>query len=108
MSSEYIRIGTDGGGSVEINLKQPGYKKPGDVSVVITTPTGAEHKIDQRSEVSGFMKLSLAEIVQIVDKMVVDTREEARRNRKFTPVDDCEEGTVLSPADMARIRHLEI
>jgi hypothetical protein len=38
----------------------------------------------------------------------VDTREEARRNRKVSPVDDCAEGTILSPADMARIRHLEI
>ena len=79
MGSEYIRIGTDTGGAVEISLRQPQYKKPGDISVKITTPTGAEHKIDHPKDVSGFMKLSLAEIVQIVDKMVVDTREEARR-----------------------------
>lgn len=79
MSSEYIRIGTDMGGAVEINLRQSKYKTPGDISVKITTPTGAEHKIDHPKDVSGFMKLSLAEVVQIVDKMVVDTREAARR-----------------------------
>ena len=99
--SEYIRIGMDAGGVVEINLKQPGYKKPGNVSIVITTPTGAEHKIDHPKDVSGFMKLSISEIIQIADKMVVDTREEARRNRKVSPVPE-------ESSDLKRIRYLEI
>jgi hypothetical protein len=101
MGSEYIRIGTDNGGSVEINLKKPGYKNPGNISVVISTPTGAEHKIDHPKDVSGFMKLSLAEVVQIVDKMVVDTREEARRNSKASLAGDGSSGSK-------RIRYLEI
>ena len=100
MGSEYIRIGTDSGGVVEINLKQPGYKKPGNVSVVISTPTGAEHKIDHPKEVSEFLKVSIGEIIQIADKMVADTREEARRNRKVPSMEES--------SDLQRIRHLEI
>ena len=82
MKAEYIRLGTDRGGSVEITLRP--VHKGGEKSVKITAPTGAEFKYDHPKDVSEFLKLSLAEILGIVDNLVDESRVEARETTKKT------------------------
>jgi hypothetical protein len=79
IKSEFIRIGTDRGGSVEITLREDRYQKPGEKSVKITAPAGAEFKIDHPKDVSEFLKLSIGEILGMVENLVDSSQEDARR-----------------------------
>ena len=77
-NSEFIRIGTDRGASVEVTLRPGRHGKPGEKSVVIRTPTGTEFKYDHPKDVSEFLKLSLAEILGITDNLVNESLATAR------------------------------
>ena len=72
MGSEYIRIGTDSGGVVEITLRPAQYKRPAERTVVIRTSMGSEFKYDHPKDVGEFLKLPLSEIIQITDKLNTD------------------------------------
>ena len=52
IKSEYIRIGSDRGGEVEIVLRPDRFGKTGSKSVVFRTPAGAEFKLDHPKDVS--------------------------------------------------------
>ena len=108
MKAEFARLGTDRGGQIEIVLRPDQYKKPGEKSVTILTPTGAEFKYDHPKDVSEFLKLSLAEILGIVDKLIDDSKETARRERAKTSqkVSNCE--GPLGAETYRKLRHLEI
>lgn len=81
MKAEYVRLGTDRGGQIEIVLRPDQYKRPGEKSVTITVPTGAEFKYDHPKDVSEFLKLSLAEVLGIVDNLIEDARARSRQER---------------------------
>jgi len=108
MKAEFIRLGTDRGGSIEIVLRPDQYKRPGEKSVTILTPTGAEFKYDHPKDVSEFLKLSLAEILGIVDNLIDDSKEKARRERAKTSrkVVNCD--GPLGAETYRKLRHLEI
>lgn len=99
MKAEFIRLGTDRGGSIEIVLRPDQYKRPGEKSVTISTPTGGEFKYDHPKDVSEFLKLSLGEILGIVDKLVDEERAKVRNSRQRSYNED---------SDLRRIRHLEL
>ena len=82
IKSEYIRIGSDRGGEVEITLRPDRFGKTGGKSVVFRTPTGAEFKLDHPKDVSGVLSQSLAEVLGMLDKLVDDSQAEARETTK--------------------------
>ena len=115
MKAEYIKLGTDRGGKLEIVLREDQYKKPGEKSVTITAPSGAEFKYDHPKDVSNFLKLSLAEILGIVDNLIDDSREESRRKRakvaaKVSPERLAHKVSAgpLGAETYRKLRHLEI
>ena len=102
MKAEYIRLGTDQGGQIEIVLRPDQYKRPGEKSVTITVPTGGEFKYDHPKDVSEFLKLSLAEILGIVDNLIEDAR-----GRASQPAVNTARATS-GQSERKRLRYLEL
>jgi len=106
MKAEYVRLGTDRGGQIEIVLRPDQYKRPGEKSVTITVPTGAEFKYDHPKDVSEFLKLSLAEVLGIVDNLIEDARARNRQERAAqSPVNSSD---TIAGAPVRRGRFLEL
>jgi hypothetical protein len=82
IKSEFIRIGTDRGGSIEVTLRPDRYGQPGEQSIVIRTRHGKEFKLDQKIEISEFLKMSLAEVFGVVDGLIDDSHEQRKAQTK--------------------------
>ena len=82
VKSEYIRIGNDRGGSVEITMRPDRHGRKGETSIVMQTPTGVEYKLDHPKDVSGLLSRSLAEVLGMLDKLIDDSQVEARETTK--------------------------
>ena len=82
VKSQFIRIGTDRGGSIEVTLRPTRHGQPGEKSIAFRTPTGAEFKLDHPKDVSGLLSQSLAEVLGMLDKLVDDSQVEARETTK--------------------------
>jgi hypothetical protein len=108
MKAEFARLGTDRGGQIEIVLRPDQYKRPGEKSVTITVPTGAEFKYDHPKDVSEFLKLSLAEILGIVDNLIDDARERARKEGANRARKVSNTSGPLDEGTYRKLRYLEI
>jgi len=82
IKSEFIRIGTDRGGSIEVTLRPDRYGKRGEQVIVVRTAHGKEFRLDQRVEISDFLKMSLTEAFGLLDNLVDESLIERKKETK--------------------------
>ena len=72
IDSQFIRLGTDKGGVIEITLKE------GEKRIKMVAATGPVFEYDHPKDVSEFLKMPLAQAIAVCDRLVDEERDKKR------------------------------
>jgi hypothetical protein len=76
IDSQFIRIGTDKGGVIEITLKD------NEKRIKMIAATGPVFEYDHPKDVSEFLKMPLAQAIAVCDRLVDEGRDEKREKTR--------------------------